>query len=217
MCGKQNYLRECTIVWHVDDLKISHQDRTVVDHVINLLELEFGKEAPLTKTRGKIHDYLGMVLDYSKPGMIEIGMKDYVMEIISEAQGDMSGTAPTPAGNHLFSVNTTSALYLNKSDAQQFHHIMAKLLFLCKRSRPDLQTAVALLTTRVKGPDQDDYNKLSQVIKYLRGAPDISLKLCAHRTDKISWWVDASFATHHDMRSHTGGIMMLGSGAVYST
>ena len=45
--------KKCTIVWHVDDLKISHQDKKVVDHVINLLELEFGKELPLTKTRGK--------------------------------------------------------------------------------------------------------------------------------------------------------------------
>ena len=75
------------IGWHFDDLKISHQDRTVEDHVINLLELEFAKEAPLTKTRGKIHDYLIMVLDYSIPGMVKIVMKEYVREIISEAQG----------------------------------------------------------------------------------------------------------------------------------
>jgi len=79
-----------------------------------------------------------MVLDYSIPGMIEIGMKEYVREIIRKAQGDMSGAAPTPAGNYLFSVNTTCASYLNESDAQHFDHIMAKLLFLCKRSRPDI-------------------------------------------------------------------------------
>jgi hypothetical protein len=29
--------------------------------------------------------------------------------------------------------------------------------------------------------------------------------------------VDASFAVHHDMKSHTGGMMSLGSGAVYGT
>jgi len=53
-------------------------------------------------------NYLGMALDFSVPGVFEIALKEYVREIISEAQGDMSGTAPTPAGNHLFSVNTTS-------------------------------------------------------------------------------------------------------------
>jgi len=75
------------IGWHFDDLKISHQDRTVEDHVINLLELEFAMEAPLTKTRGKIHDYLVLVLDFYIPGMVKIAMKEYVREIISEAQG----------------------------------------------------------------------------------------------------------------------------------
>ena len=156
-----------------------------------------------------------MVLDFSIPGMVEIAMKEYVQEIIKP--GDMSGTAPMPAGNHLFSISTTSASYLNDLDAQHFHHIVAKLLFLCKRSRPEIQTTVAFITTRVKGPDLDDYKKLSCVIKYVRGTQNISLKLCANCTDEISWWVDASFSTHHDMRSHTGMVMMLGSGARYST
>ena len=45
--------KKFTIVWHIDDLKISHQDKKVVDHIINLLELEVRKESPLTNTRGK--------------------------------------------------------------------------------------------------------------------------------------------------------------------
>jgi len=33
----------------------------------------------------------------------------------------------------------------------------------------------------------------------------------------IKWWVDASFAVHKDLKSHTGGTMLLGKGLVYST
>ena len=33
----------------------------------------------------------------------------------------------------------------------------------------------------------------------------------------IKWWIDASFAVHHDMKSHTGGTMSLGKEATYST
>jgi hypothetical protein len=40
----------------------------VVDQFIADMEREFGKEAPLNKLRSKIHDYLGMTLDFSKPG-----------------------------------------------------------------------------------------------------------------------------------------------------
>jgi hypothetical protein len=39
----------------------------------------------------------------------------------------------------------------------------------------------------------------------------------ATQTNTVKWWVDASFAVHPDMRSHTGGVMTLGRGAVYST
>jgi hypothetical protein len=32
----------------------------------------------------------------------------------------------------------------------------------------------------------------------------------------IKWWVDASYAVHDDMKSHTGGIMTMGKGVVYA-
>jgi Reverse transcriptase (RNA-dependent DNA polymerase) len=44
---------QCTIAWHVDDLKISHKEEKVVSDVIEKLQGEFGKEAPLTVNRGK--------------------------------------------------------------------------------------------------------------------------------------------------------------------
>jgi hypothetical protein len=90
-------------------------------------------------------------------------------------------------------------------------------LFLCKRARPDIQTAVAFLTTRVKRPDTDDYKKLTRVIKYLRSTPNLALTLEADNTHIIKWWVDASFAVHKDMKSHTGGTLSLGKGSLYST
>lgn len=30
----------------------------------------------------------------------------------------------------------------------------------------------------------------------------------------LQWWIDASFAVHQDMRSHTGAIFMIGKGAM---
>lgn len=38
-----------------------------------------------------------------------------------------------------------------------FHHLTAKLLYLAKRTRPDLQAAVSFLTMRVLVPDVDDW------------------------------------------------------------
>ena len=52
--------RQCTIIWHVDDLKISHVDPQVVDQVIDMIDEEYGQEEPISRNRGKVHHYLGM-------------------------------------------------------------------------------------------------------------------------------------------------------------
>jgi hypothetical protein len=129
----------------------------------------------------------------------------------------MDGEAVNPAAEHLFTAKNENPVSLDEATLQMFHTNTAKLLFLSKRGRPDVQPAVAYLTTLVKSPDEDDYKKLSRVMKYLRGSIDRVLTLEADKTHIVKWWVDAAFTVHHDMKSHTGGTMSLGKGSIYST
>ena len=73
------------MVWHVDDLKISHIDPKVVDWVLAKLSEEYGREAPITMNRGKVHDYLGMTLDYRSAGKVKISMPDYIAKMLEGA------------------------------------------------------------------------------------------------------------------------------------
>jgi hypothetical protein len=213
--------KQCTVVWHVDDLKISHVDPHVVTTVLGLLDGRYGQEivggkrAPLTVNRGKVHDYLGMTLDFSEDGVVKIDMQDYVKKVLGEMPEDMDGTATSPAAQYLFQVKEGIEL-LDKTKSEFFHATVAKLLFLCKRGRPDIQTAIAFLCTRVQQPTKDDYNKLSRCIKYLRATIDLVLRLSAENLNIIKWWVDVSYGVHPDMKSHTGGVMSLGTGAAYA-
>ena len=176
----------------------------------------YGKIAPLM-TCGKVHDYLGMMIDYSIPGKVIIHMDGYAKGILDEAPADIDGVVLTLVVEHLFDVNKDAEL-LDPTQAELFHHLMAKLLFLCKWAWPDLQTAVTFLTTQVKGPDTDDYKKLGCALCYLHGVPDLALTLQANDMHIVKWWVNTSFAVHPDMKSHTGGTMSLGNkGSMYST
>jgi hypothetical protein len=58
---------------------------------------------------------------------------------------------------------------------------VAKGLFLCKRARPDIQQAILVLCTRVRDPNQADWEKLMRVMKYLNGTRDENLTLSAER------------------------------------
>ena len=94
-------------------------------------------------------------------------MNDSIFDILDDAPDDMIGWYVTPAGAHLFQVNEEYPISLDYRVAVYFHHIVARLLFLCKLASPDLQTVVAFLCTRVQNPDTDDYKKLSRTLKYL--------------------------------------------------
>jgi len=94
--------------------------------------------------------------------------------------------------------------------------MVAKGLFVCRRARPDIHTTIAALCTRVRAPTQDDWCKLVRLLKYLNGTKADKLTLSADDLHVVKWYVDASFAVHPDFKSHTGGMMMFGSGAVQS-
>jgi len=72
---------------------------------------------------------------------------------------------------------------------------------------------VAFMSTRVR--DVDDYKKLARSMRYLRATSKLKLTLQAEDLSKMNWWVDASFAVHPNMRSHTGVVLSFGDGAIY--
>jgi hypothetical protein len=208
--------KQSTVLWHVDDLKISHVEASANEAVLKGLNERYGKETPLTVTRGDLHEYLGMTIDYSTQGKVVIHMEDYVEDLLVDMPEEMEGTATTPAAEHLFKVDD-DAEKLGTEKSEFFHSCTAKILFLCKRARPDVQTPIAFLCTRVSQPDVDDMKKLKRVVCYLRSTKQLALTLEADNLQMIKWWVDASFGVHRDMRSHTGGTMSLGKGSIYST
>jgi len=113
-------------IWHVNDLKISHVEKKVIQDIITYL-IKFGKESPLTTTHGKVLEYLSMTLDYTTMGKVKICMYEYIDKMLSKLPTDMNGSATMPAAGHLFDVNS-EAKKLPEATAQVFHHQVAKLL-----------------------------------------------------------------------------------------
>ena len=99
-------------------------------------------------------------------------MCDYVKEIvaswdkeISKQEGDgfkiikgKTTSKASAAPENLFRVDENS-IKLDSNSAVVFYNIVAKTLFITKKARPDISTAIAFLTTRVRDPDVDDLEK----------------------------------------------------------
>jgi hypothetical protein len=68
----------------------------------------------------------------------------------------------------------------------------------------------AFLTTRVRAPNTNDWEKLFHLMEYLRGDHDRPLVLVADNNRLLMWYVDTSFAVHPNMRGHTGSGLAIG-------
>jgi hypothetical protein len=209
--GKQH-----TVTWYVDDLKSSHVDPKVNDDFHGWLEKTYGSDdiGHVEATRGPIHNYLAMQLDYSTPGILKVDMREYLKTMLDDFPYKIEGQQTVPWNEKLFKVDDTPKL--DDAKRETFHSFVMKAMFLCKRGRSDVQPAISFLASRVTQPNHSDWNKLIQVLTFLKTTKEEVLTLEADDTQTLTWYVDAAFAVHHDMRSHTGSTFSLGKGMIVS-
>ena len=83
----------------------------------------------MTITRGKVHKYLGMTIDYSLPGKVIFSMIDYIGKMLEYITKDMKRGSATSAEHHLFYI-AEDATKISQADVDLFHHFVAQLLYL---------------------------------------------------------------------------------------
>ena len=203
-------------VIEIDDNKISHEDPNVVTEVIELMKSHFGD---LTVTRGNKHRFLGMNITLHPKQKIEIEMKDQLQEAIDmfgQNEGDkVTEGVTSPATRQLREVNPKCEA-LSEEKKEAFHSIVAKLLWIMKRARPDLETVISYLCTRVDKSDVDDWGKLRRVIAYVHCTINDVRIIGANDLKSIFTRIDAAYAVNADMRSQTGGAISLGLGVLHA-
>ena len=157
-----------------------------------------------------------MTLDFSKRGRVVVRMSNYVKNMLNDAPASMDGKAATPTAAHLFKVNTENPKLLGRDKKKLFVHLVMQGLYLSQQGWPDIRMAISFLCSRLTCPDEDDYKKLTRLIRYLRHTLYMCLVLGKDNMDRVRWWIDASYAVHPNMHGHTGATMSMGNGLVYS-
>ena len=134
-----------------------------------------------------------------------------ILETFDKIYTKAKGTKKSAAPEILFTVQE-DCKKLDKERREQFHSIVAHVLFTTKRARHDTGTTVSFFTTRVIAPDQDDWLKLAHLIMYIRGTIGLPLTLSVNGTGMIKWYVDGSYVLHPNMRGHSGFGLSMGTG-----
>ena len=95
--------------------------------------------------------------------------------------------------------------------------MVAQLLYLAKRVRPECLTGVAYLATKVTKCTVRDVEKLHRMIRYIRWTSDLGVVLRPGVFGiVVRLYVDASYGVDKDGKSHTGSCVVIGDvGAVH--
>jgi hypothetical protein len=205
--------KRCILTIYVDDILVLSEDRNTHQWVADKLREVFDD---VKVESSEDLSYLGMHVRLRK-GECIIAMKNFTEALVTEytkSHPDLT-TRATPATSDLFNVKAGEEL--DKAGQKYFHSTVAKLLYLAKRTRPDILTAVSFLTTRQKHPTKEDQKKLDRVMGYLAGTCDKPLVLSCKSDPRIIAYIDASFGCHLDGMSHTGATLFVGQGCVQAT
>ena len=99
-----------------------------------------------------------MNFNFQEKGMVKITMYEHIKNILKyfpDPLRDKSLSSPnTPK---LFEVRN-DAVPLDEERSKLCHRLVAQLLYIMERTRPDIAPAVPFLTTRVSKPTKDGIN-----------------------------------------------------------
>jgi hypothetical protein len=94
-------------------------------------------------------------------------MTEYIKGMIKDFPEKLPDSSKIAHGTRIY-LKCSAARPLNIKKAQVFHTFVANALFLSIRARCDMQRTIALLTTQVRSPNEDDWDKLCKMMHYLK-------------------------------------------------
>jgi hypothetical protein len=195
---------------HVDDCFISCVVPEILESIVQWFAEEF---EDLNVTRGNVHQFTGMTLDYTEQDKLIVTMKNQIDNLLQKT--GTTGTAVSPAEADLFTIDATSPTLDNKRK-EEFHSIIATISYIAKRIKPECLVVTSMLASRVHCATEQDWSKLDRLLAYINNTCDIPLCLEMDKAYpvRISASIDSSHATHGDYRGHTGVYITLGKGCI---
>lgn len=188
------------LVKHVDDILVSTNDQVLHDTVSQALS----KYGTLNWEYNSF-TYLGMQLEQLQDRSVKVSLGAMTRNILDRRQVMINSDCPsnTRLFQHLDSPDEDYS-----SQSTDFKSQTYELMFLDK-VRVDIKKECGLLASLSNNPGPDAYKKLAKVQQYLRKTPDDFIILGCSEIH-LNVYVDASYAVHDDMKSHSGIYITLG-------
>ena len=199
------------VCFHVDDLMIVGKNVKCCEK----FREAFGKRFTITSVLDKELDYLGLHIRVREHG-IELSQRAMVAKLIGKVKGTANAPAASLESEEVLTESDSKKLEesLDEDVAAEYRSVIAVALYLSKRTRPDLLTAVNRLCRKANKPTIRDWRALQRLLRYVSRTRNHVLMMKS-RNMNIEAYIDASFATSVDRKSTTGAVVMVGGAIVW--
>jgi hypothetical protein len=143
-------------------------------------------------------------------GSYSLSAQQYITDLMDRF--DIRTTVDTPMVAGYNPATDTEGEALNDVDTKTFQSIIGACLHLSNTSRPDISFATATLGQVSHAPTKQHLKQARRVLQYLRGTLNLGI-VFTHPSDpthvnKVTAYVDASYADSEGFRSQTGFAIM---------
>ena len=196
---------------YVDDILLCYAGSNDIPELLVIDLKRYFTEVKLDKSDPLIH--VGLQIKSLPDGCI-VSMSRYEQDVI-EFCGIGDKKLMCPNLSDMFDPKETNAL--DTTDSKMFHTIVAKLLYLAKRTRPDILTVISLLCSRVQSPTQYDKNLLGRVVCYINDTIGYGLKFSKSGcVGQLNTYCDAAYGIDEGFKSRSGIVISYGGAPVYA-
>lgn len=198
----------CYVLVYVDDLIVASKSIQMLEEVPISLRKSFE-----ISEMGEIHHYLGMEVEKNEDGDYFLSQRRYINDIIilSGLNEAKESNIPLDPG-YVTKENEGEVL----PDNRNYQKFIGKLLYVAINTRPDIATAVSILSRNTSRPNQEDWIELKRVIRYLKGTNNYRLRLSKlTEPEGIVGYSDADWAENRrDRKSNSGYVFKINGGTV---
>lgn len=188
---------------YVDDILVAATSRKEIEEIKDQLESSFA-----LKDTGQMKHLLGMQIQILPGGKYAISQPKTITALMSEIPG--TDQRSIPMGKVDIEPGQTKA---PEGEVKKYQAIIGSLLYLSRKSRPDITHAVCALARWASNPPDKAIRALHWLVDHLRYTSDYHLEIRGGDL-KLTAWSDASLAENGDRKSTSGYVIKIGSTAV---
>lgn len=201
-------------IWiHVDDTFVAATTEEQLLRLQSVIESQFN-----ITVKHDVDTYLGVHFEYFPNGDVKLTQPKLLKSLFNEYEEELSGHRVREPISPQRTITSRSERD-DPMDPSEYLHLEGALIYLTK-SRPDIHTAVSFGATHSVTPTRGDFEELIHCLKYLQSTEKFGLILKAGEPNRdliLKCYVDASYLTHPDSKSHQGYCLSFGDvGTFYS-